>query len=169
MKPRQREQERFAPRGNRITVRPALPAQHECSVEIKPPYRGRVTFGRRFDKVDVNTRIAAVIGLEQVGQEAGGQLREQSDFKVPFFRPAERCGLLAGFLNLIQRLPCPAEIPLPRQSEIDAARMPDEQRDADLILQIPDAPADNSLTFKCHPRLAEAPVLGGGNEIAQVA
>lgn len=47
--------------------------------------------------------------------------------------------------------------------------MPDE-RDADLILQIPDAPADGRFAdLKSHPGLAEASVLGGRHEIAQMA
>ena len=96
MKPRQREQEWFAPRGNRITFRPALPAQHECSVEIEPPYRGRVTFRRRFDKVDMNARIAFVIGLEQVAQRA--------NFKVAFLGPPERSRFHRCLSDLIEGL-----------------------------------------------------------------
>jgi len=170
MKPRQREQKWFAPRGNRITVRPALPAQHECSVEIKPPYRGRVTFGRRFDKVDVNARIAAVIGLEQVAQKAGGQVGEQANFQVAFLGPPQRSRFHRCLADLIERLARAVQKALPRQSEVHPARMPDEQRDADLILKIPDAPADGRfLDLKSYPGLAEASVLGGRHEIAQMA
>ncbi len=121
MKPRQREQERFAPRGHRIAVRPTLLARHEGGVEIKPPYRGRVIFRRRFDKVDVNARIAAVIGLEQVAQKSGGQVREQAIFQVVFLGPPQRSRFHRCLADLIERLARAVQKMLARQSEVHPA------------------------------------------------
>lgn len=52
-----------------------------------------------------------------------------------FFRTAERSGLLASLANLLQRLPCTVEILCHARVRFTPLES-DEQRDANLILQI---------------------------------
>lgn len=152
----------------------ASPSAQPCRARMKAASRSNRRNPAAWVSVGASTksicaRVALVVTVEQVGQEAGGELREQSDPHVAFFRTTERCGLVAGFPKLIQPLSCPAKISLPRQGEVYPARVLDEQRDANLILQILHAPADGRfLDLKSHRHFAEASTLGARRELAQM-
>ena len=161
---RKRHEQPLLPEGRDLASRPRLLAGNEGHVEIQPG-DGSLMFGSLvLDKVDMNASVMLIVGTEQLGQEPRCERRQDADGDPAVFRSPDGGDIVCAVPHVPKHV-----LGLPPESP-HAPIVALEQRGAELIFQIADTAADRGfLHAKRNPGLAEAALLSGGYEVAQVA
>ena len=150
----------------------ALPGRcfgDDTDIKLPPPH-GRDEFGTAaLAEPQLDPRAVTPKGPEELGQKAHGQRPEYADPKMPYSVRQRCCAverrsdLPSSRGGLIQEL-------FTDVRQVDASGMTAEQPGTDLILDIPDAPADRRLLdAQVLSRASEAAAFRSGDDVAHMA
>ncbi|TWB10089.1 hypothetical protein FBZ89_13626 [Nitrospirillum amazonense] len=132
-------------------------------------YGGDVLHGTAFGDVDMNEGIFELIGLQQVGEEAGSQRREDTDPHDADFASSCCTGILQSVFYATHSPAGVGQEFAARIGERYTTVIADEQRNTDLIFQISDTSTDRRFpNAKLDSRLAEASLFRGSQNVAEI-
>jgi len=121
------------------------------------------------DEIHLNFRVQIAVAAKQVRQESRGDRGVDADLDPAMFRPPDRCDVVHAVADTPQYLAGAPQEALSREGQAYAAAMTMEQRRAQVMLEIPDAPAEGGLVnADGGSRLAKAAILGRCNKVAEM-
>ncbi|KRE12632.1 hypothetical protein ASE66_19195 [Bosea sp. Root483D1] len=97
-----------------FAVGPGAAAGEECHVQSKLADRGDMLGWSSIDEVDAHLRVFLIVGAKQIGQEAGGEGREDADLDLPALDPPDSSDVPGALIDLLKGLACTAQETLSR-------------------------------------------------------
>ena len=134
---------------------------------VEPPHD---VFAQTLDQLERDARIARAAFPHQPRRQQRARRRCDAERDLAAGRAGQIHQLLAGELDLAQRRVSVTQQRPARLGRVDAARMAVQQRDAELVLQLPDLEAERRLgDVNALGRTGEALGLDDLDEIAQLS
>jgi len=122
------------------------------------------------DEVNPDIGVVPIVGPDQFGKKTGSQRRIDTHSYAPVLAASNGSDVPDAFADLSEHNSRAVKKTLPSDRQADATTMPLEKGCTEPIFKITDGTADRGLlNAQCCTGFAQAAILGGSHEVAEMA